>query len=191
MDRDKIKNSIIKSEAEIKQFINDYNLNNDESTITVDLSSCEIYQAYSNKMWLDSNIYDYINQIYRVLNERKINKRIVIKYPDDMPTEEREKIKRLLEIHYASMFRENTYAIRHNNKKGALLLLVGAIFLIFYYIMQYKNVNFIYCSIIEIFSWVFVWESCNCFFLENTSNRIERIRNINIYNSLKETDETK
>ncbi|MGM9970367.1 MAG: hypothetical protein ACI35S_08235 [Anaeroplasma sp.] len=184
MDKDGIKNTIIKSEDEIKEFIKDYNLNNEDSTITIDLSNCEIYQPYSNKTLLDSNIYDYINQIYRVLNEKKLSKRITIKYPQNMDTNEQEKIKRLLKIHYASMFRENTIEIRRTNKKGLILLLIGAIFLVFYSIMQYNDFNFIYCSIIEIFSWVFVWESCNCFFLVNTSNRVERIKNLNIYNAL-------
>ena len=42
--------------------------------------------------------------------------------------------------------------------------------------------NFFFQMILEIASWVFIWEAVDMFFLSNFGSRIERIKNVKIFN---------
>ncbi len=144
-----------------------YALKENSSTIYLNLCDQPIYQEYSGNKILHEQIISYL--------------RIKILFPEEMKAEEQQNIKKMLQLHYAIEFQEINRKILRTNIKGTISLFLGALLFFIFGILEWYKVNFIFQGIIEIFSWVFIWEACDSFAFTNSENRLRRLRLLNLY----------
>ena len=100
-----------------------------------------------------------------------------------MSEEEKDKIEKLFKSHYAISIVKSDEEIKKHNIVSILLLIFGVLIYGAYGLLEYFKVDFIFRGVIEIASWVFIWEAVDMFFLSNFSSRIERIKNVKIFNA--------
>lgn len=151
-----------------------------ENRIILDLKDSPIYQPYSNQSLLCNEIYDFIENTYYFVKKR-FDLQIKILFPDEMPQGERTKIKKIIKSHYAVLVKMNQIEKTKINIKSFILLIMGILFFVGYGLLVHYHVNSIFCNIIEIASWVFIWESCDLFFFQNTSNKVQFIKNLSLF----------
>lgn len=163
--------------------LKNYSYHDGICTIFLNLSNEDIYQKYSNESLLNPEIYDFIENTYSYIN-KKDKLVISISFKNDITDEEKKKILLLLKSRYAIKIVESSKEIKRNNILTFLFLLVGSIFFIVYELINWKDSNFLFSSIFEIFSWVFIWEACYLFFFTNSSERINRFKYMKIFNSI-------
>lgn len=105
-------------------------------------------------------------------------------------------LKNLIQNHYANEYQDAKKKMHRNNIIGLAMLMVGIIILTLIITLSIliKNFNnlFYVTTILEIASWVFIWESIDCLFLQRPSLKFECIKiqkiyvaDINIINSKK------
>lgn len=138
--------------------ISKYTLKENSSTIFIDLSQQTIYQEYSGNKILNEQLFAYIEKAYSY-TRKNANLQLRILFPEEMSLEERENIRQMMQFHYAIEFQEINKAIIRTNIKGTISLIVGAILFFIFGLLEWYKVNFIFQGIIEIFSWVFIWET--------------------------------
>lgn len=161
-----------------------------ENTSTIDINLCkdELYQPFSEEKILNEDIFTYIE---RAFHFRKKNSRILfnLSFPKEMLPAEQQKIKQLIKLHYAVQLRETNQEIKRTNLKGTISLIIGALLFAIFGILEWFQVNFIFRGIIEIFSWVFIWEACNCYAFTNSRNKLNRLRYFLLFKASKELQE--
>ncbi len=160
--------------------ISRYALKENSSTIYLNLCDQPIYQEYSGNKILHEQIISYIEKVYSYTRKNS-HLRIKILFPEEMKTEEQQNIKKMLQLHYAIEFQEINRKILRTNIKGTISLFLGALLFFIFGILEWYKVNFIFQGIIEIFSWVFIWEACDSFAFTNSENRLRRLRLLNLY----------
>lgn len=151
-------------------------------SIILDLTESEIYEPFSNKTILNTAIFDYIFETYKLV-DKKADLNIKIKFPENISSDEKEKIINLFKVNYAVDFKKSNDKIRRTNLFGAILLTVGAILFIIYELLLHYDMNFLFCGIIEIFSWVFIWQSCEQFAFRNSENKIDKLLSLRLFNA--------
>lgn len=156
----------------------------DTGIIKLDLKNETIYKPYSNKTLLSNEIYDFIDESYDILRQLDKPIKFQIEFDEAMDDNEKNKILNLIRIHYAVATMETKNKIKRTRILSEILLLIGAIFLSLYIIFEHFNLNYILCEIINIFGWVFIWEACHNFFLTNSANRLELVKNIKLYDAI-------
>lgn len=156
----------------------------DIGIIKLDLRGETIYKPYSNKSLLSTDIYDFINESYDILKQLDKPIKLQIEFDEDMSIEEKNNIINLVRIHYAIATMETKNTIKRTRVLSEILLFVGALFLSLYILFEHFSFNYILCEIINIFGWVFIWEACHNMFLTNSSNRIELVKNIKLYDAI-------
>ena len=180
-------NEIKKMFEEIKEIRNDnhfFDVSNDLNTFTLnlDLTKGQIYRDYSNKSLIDSNVYDYIEETYDTLYKSGRKFRLNIIFPADMDDDEKSKIIKLLKIHYSVQYEKCNKEFIKTNIRALILLLFGALLYALYAVVLHYTSNRIVDSIVEIFAWVFIWQSCFEFFFTNAQIRKDRIYYLKLYN---------
>lgn len=160
--------------------ISKYTLKENSSTIFIDLSQQTIYQEYSGNKILNEQLFAYIEKAYSY-TRKNANLQLRILFPEEMSLEERENIRQMMQFHYAIEFQEINKAIIRTNIKGTISLIVGAILFFIFGLLEWYKVNFIFQGIIEIFSWVFIWEACDSYAFTNSANRLRRLQLFKIY----------
>lgn len=155
------------------------------SIIHLDLRSSTIYDEYSGQSHLNQGIYAYIDESFRLIKKNSPFT-IEISFPDGMSIEEQDRIYGLLRLHYAIEYKELKKKIFRTKAISYILLLIGAIIYLVYGLLEWFNKNFVFRGIIEIFSWVFIWESCNHFVFTNTENKINLLKSLAIFTVLSE-----
>lgn len=183
----KYKETLNKIHGEIESYKADQHMINllehqNNSTIFLDLSNNEIYQEFSNQTLLNPDIFDFIEKTYQFI-KKKQNIQIQIKFGETMNREEKEKIKQLIHLHYAIQFKKATYTIHKTNGIASIVLGIGALLFAIYGLMDWYKVNFIFQGIIEIFSWVFIWEACSLYTFTNSQNRLDRFHWYKLYHA--------
>ena len=127
-------------------------------------------------------IFDFVEKVFRLV-KKKANLEIDITYPSEMSEEEKDKIEKLFKSHYAISIVKSDEEIKKHNIVSILLLIFGVLIYGAYGLLEYFKVDFVFQGIIEIASWVFIWEAVDMFFLSNFGSRIVRIKNVKIFNA--------
>ena len=171
----------IKYNKNLDCFYEDDNLK--KSYINLDFSNYEdIYASFSNQNVLNGDLYDLVKNLYRYVNP-SYQLEFNFYYPADMSNEERDKIEYLFRLHFVLLVIDKNKMIRRHNITAFILLVIGAFIYAGFGLLEYFNLNFIFRGIFEIFAWVFIWESCDFFFLTNMETKLERLNLIKIYNA--------
>ena len=181
--KETVKNARIMFE-EIKHDKNraDFYEENGVSHIEINLSNGNIYDEYSTDSELNPEIFDFVEKVFRLV-KKKANLEIDITYPSEMSEEEKDKIEKLFKSHYAISIVKSDEEIKKHNIVSILLLIFGVLIYGAYGLLEYFKVDFVFQGIIEIASWVFIWEAVDMFFLSNFGSRIVRIKNVKIFNA--------
>ena len=169
---------------EIKQDKNraDFYEENGVSHIEINLSNGNIYDEYSTDSELNPTIFEFVDKVYRLV-KKKADLEIDITFPSAMKDEEKDKIEKLFKSHYAINIVKSNEEIKRHNIVSIILLFFGIIVYGAYGLLEYFKMDFIFQGVIEIASWVFIWEAVDMFFLSNFGSRLERMKNIKIFNA--------
>ncbi len=185
--RKEMKETINKAKTmfeEIKQDKNraDFYEENGVPHIEINLSNGNIYDEYSTDSELNPTIFEFVDKVFRLV-KKKANLEIDITFPSSMKDEEKDKIEKLFKSHYAINIVKSNEEIKRHNIVSIILLFFGIIVYGAYGLLEYFKMDFIFQGVIEIASWVFIWESVDMFFLSNFGSRLERMKNIKIFNA--------
>lgn len=169
---------------EIKEDKNraDFYEENGVSHIEINLSNGNIYDEYSTDSELNPTIFEFVDKVFRLV-KKKADLEIDITFPSAMKDEEKDKIEKLFKSHYAINIVKSNEEIKRHNIVSIILLFFGIIVYGAYGLLEYFKMDFIFQGVIEIASWVFIWESVDMFFLSNFGSRLERMKNIKIFNA--------
>ena len=169
---------------EIKEDKNraDFYEENGVSHIEINLSNGNIYDEYSTDSELNPTIFEFVDKVFRLV-KKKADLEIDITFPSAMKDEEKDKIEKLFKSHYAINIVKSNEEIKRHNIVSIILLLFGIIVYGTYGLLEYFKMDFIFQGVIEIASWVFIWEAVDMFFLSNFGSRLERMKNIKIFNA--------
>ena len=169
---------------EIKQDKNraDFYEENGVPHIEINLSNGNIYDEYSTDSELNPTIFEFVDKVFRLV-KKKADLEIDITFPSSMKDEEKDKIEKLFKSHYAINIVKSNEEIKRHNIVSIILLIFGVIVYGAYGLLEYFKMDFIFQGVIEIASWVFIWESVDMFFLSNFGSRLERMKNIKIFNA--------
>lgn len=150
--------------------------------IEINLSNGNIYDEYSTDSELNQTIFEFVDKVFRLV-KKKADLEIDITYPSTMKEEEKDKIEKLFKSHYAINIVKSNEEIKRHNIVSIILLFFGIIVYGAYGLLEYFKMDFIFQGVIEIASWVFIWEAVDMFFLSNFGSRLERMKNIKIFNA--------
>ena len=169
---------------EIKQDKNraDFYEENGVSHIEINLSNGNIYDEYSTDSELNPTIFEFVDKVFRLV-KKKADLEIDITFPSAMKDEGKDKIEKLFKSHYAINIVKSNEEIKRHNIVSIILLFFGIIVYGAYGLLEYFKMDFIFQGVIEIASWVFIWEAVDMFFLSNFGSRLERMKNIKIFNA--------
>ena len=169
---------------EIKQDKNraDFYEENGVPHIEINLSNGNIYDEYSTDSELNPTIFEFVDKVFRLV-KKKADLEIDITFPSAMKDEEKDKIEKLFKSHYAINIVKSNEEIKRHNIVSIVLLFFGIIVYGAYGLLEYFKMDFIFQGVIEIASWVFIWEAVDMFFLSNFGSRLERMKNIKIFNA--------
>ena len=185
--RKEMKETINKAKVmfeEIKEDKNraDFYEENGVPHIEINLSNGNIYDEYSTDSELNPTIFEFVDKVFRLV-KKKTDLEIDITFPSTMKDEEKDKIEKLFKSHYAINIVKSNEEIKRHNIVSIILLFFGIIVYGAYGLLEYFKMDFIFQGVIEIASWVFIWEAVDMFFLSNFGSRLERMKNIKIFNA--------
>jgi hypothetical protein len=139
--------------------------------INVDLTKIDSpFSVYSYDNRFNEEIFDYINQETEFLPN---DIPVVVNFDDDGKyTEEmKTKIKKAVIRHYSLEYEDERYALHKSRRFGFFCMLTGFMFMMLYIGLSLLLINENYSDfrfvteVINIFSWVFIWESVDRFVL--------------------------
>jgi hypothetical protein len=149
------------------------------SQIVLDLSKIDIYKECSSETLLNEAVYEFAEDMYSSYGEEdKVS--FVFLFPEGMKEEERQKIKDIFHVHYASKVKAAQIRLRKQMIMALIFVFVGFILLSIHLIYTAYNSNSIYGEIIEIFAWVFIWEAAESLFVNAVDNRSD----LNLFSAL-------
>ncbi len=144
--------------------------------INVDLTKCKSpFSIYSYEDRINPEIYDYINQETLFL---PADIPVVINFVDKNKYSEKMKtnIKKAVIRHYSLEYEEARYNLHKSRMFGSLSLTIGLILFVTYVIAtiftQDAKIARIY-EILQILSWVFIWEAVDRFALTGFDETID------------------
>lgn len=155
------------------------------SIIHLDLRNGAIYDEYSGQSQLNQGIYTYIDEAFKLI-KKNTPFTIEVSYPEGMSIEEQDRIYHLLKLHYAIEYKEVKKKVFRTKAIAYILLLIGVAIYMVFGLLEWFNKNFVFRGVIEIFSWVFIWESCSHFVFTNTENKLSLLKNLAIFTVLSE-----
>ena len=163
-----------------------YNIENDDdkkiSVITLDITDGDIYKGYSNKTMLNDDIFDFIEESFK-LAKKTYDIHLIMIVPQNINESEINKIKKLIYFHYAVKHTEIKKELRRTKILGFVLLIIGMLTYCVFGLLEWFKINFIFREVIEIFAWVFIWESCDQFFFVTFGKKIESTRYLLLFES--------
>ncbi len=181
------KEVIEKVKKEINEFITDQNFSNyveneTSSTIVINLNEGNIFDEYSGESLLCEDIYNYTENTFKLVDKRReVN--IKMNFPMNYPQEAIDKVKKTFKTHYAVELLQNRKQLFQTRLISLILLFIGVVFLVVYGLLSFFNADFIFQNVMEIVSWVFIWEATNQFFFQNISNKRTMLRNLILFNA--------
>lgn len=165
-----------------KDMLDNYYEDEKNCYIVVSLNKDNIYSEYGKRAIIKEEIFTYIDELYKISNKTK-NINILLDFSDDIEDKEKDYIIELLKTKYALDYRETRLKMKRYAYLSLALLLVGALILIAYVLLEHYQVNYVVSEIISIFAWVFIWESCDFFFFSRKENKILAIKYKDLYNA--------
>lgn len=146
--------------------------------VNVDLTKLDSpFSVFSYDKRIDPEIYSYIDQSVYYLRAAipvVINFDDGGKYTEDL----KNKIAKAVKRHYTLEYEDKRLEHRKSIIFAAILAMVGVLFLTVHFILMLVfNTNDIINEVTLIMSWMFVWQSCDFFFISGHNKREE------IYNS--------
>mgnify|MGYP001269023473 CR=1 FL=1 len=126
----------------------------------------EIFKPFSAEHALNPEIYEYLEEqaCYMSAGTPLTIEFVLDRHNKDL----QERVSKLYRSHYRFDFAEDRTEVRKNRTLAWVLLGIGALILVAYGLLQAfapNNFN----EIVSIFSWVFIWESCDRFVFERFS----------------------
>lgn len=180
-EMDKLAEQVILS-AKSKDLVDNYFETDDECHILVYINHENIYNDFSLKTVLTDELYEYIDSIMRICDAKK-DLIIEINFTDGFSQEEKDNIVNLLKAHYAIEYSVHKKIRKRLSYVALGLLLFGALLLSLYIGFTVAKLNTLVSEIISIFSWVFIWESCDLFVFERHNQRLLCFKNMRLFNA--------
>ncbi len=178
------KNEIEQIKQEIEEYVREdngvYKEDKETSTILIYFSKDMLADSYGGKAVLGEDIFHYVENTFKLVNKKKKIELEFI-FGEEIEPKEQEEVIKLFKMHYAIEIVQCRKQLVKTRIVSGILLLVGILFLIVYGVVAYGNKDFIFENVLEIVSWVFIWEAANQFFFENASNKRDMIRNICLF----------
>jgi hypothetical protein len=150
------------------------------STISVDLKEVPLYQEGSSQVFLNQAIFDFVENAYSFLDKND-DFDINFKFAEGVGEEEQAKFKKLFAIHYARKYKDASESFRKRSVIAALFLFIGFILLSIHLYYVSFNSSSVYGEMIDILSWVLVWEAGEFIFLGSFESRAELRMFKNLY----------
>lgn len=97
-------------------------------------------------------------------------------YSDCIDSEEEKVYSKALTEYYVRHYKSNRRDLRRNAITSSILFLIGLLTLSVTLLVMYFNVNPLVEEVLDILSWVFLWEAFDQFFIERLLLRIDRRR---------------
>lgn len=160
--------------------ITNYQESDAECVIFINLEKDKIYKEYSEKALLCNEVYDFIDDTYQYV-KKTLNLRLELTFPKDMSEEEKDRIIKIIKVHYAINYDKVRKDINRIKLLSLLLLSIGVLMLLFFGLLEWYGFNFVLREIIDVFAWVFIWESCDLFVFTNTQNRFQALKNLRLF----------
>ncbi len=157
-----------------------FSIDGDYGIIKLHLERDNLYKNYSNKTLLDEEIFDFIFESFKFIRKKKKIK-LIISYAKDITFEEKEKIKNLIKKYYAIKYKETKDEIRRSKTISFICLIIGIAILITQILLMHFLKNNILNEVINIFSWVFIWEACDIYAFTITKYNISLIQSLRLF----------
>ena len=180
----KVKNEIDNQIASTYQkylkddLVSNNNLN--EATIVLHLEDEEYYKDFSNQSLLKQEIFDYLDNSFGLIDKKK-NMKLKVIFKDTTSTFEKEKVLNLIKTHYALEYKNNHKDIVRTRIIALISFIAGLVMFGIYTIFVHYNLNEILQEIIDIFAWVFIWETCDLLAFGVNSYRVKSIKNYKLF----------
>jgi hypothetical protein len=182
----KMKQLLAEIDKSIEEYRKDITITNYQETDTecvifINLEKDKIYKEYSEKALLCNEVYDFIDDTYQYV-KKTLNLRLELTFPKDMSEEEKDRIIKIIRVHYAINYDKVRKDIKRIKLLSLLLLSIGVLMLLLFGLLEWYGFNFVLREIIDVFAWVFIWESCDLFVFTNTTNRFQALKNLRLFN---------
>lgn len=174
------KNRKIKFSEE--DYIERHYLRDNKAIIPIELNSLdELYMKHDyKKIALADSVCKYIEEIAYLI---PLKYAIVLEIHCPKITEEEQiKVKKIIKNNYGMEIDDRDYDVKISNQKSALLLVLGTILLLISFALEGKIPEFL-LEFFYIAGWVALWEMFESLTLENSEKRIERLNNLQLYDS--------
>lgn len=155
-------------------------INDDCAIIKLHLEKDNLYKPYSNNGLLNDEIFDYIYSAFKLVRKKRSLK-LDISFADDINEQERIKIKNLIKKHYALEYQILKEKIKSKKRASFFCLVIGVFLLSLEILLYYFFKNQIVNEVIDIFSWVFIWEACDIIAFTVTKYNINRIQTLRLF----------
>lgn len=155
-------------------------VNDNDAIIKLHLEKDNLYKPYSNNGLLNDEIFDYIYSAFKLVRKKRYLK-LDISFSNDIDEQERAYIKTLIKKHYALEYQILKEKIKGKKRASFFCLVVGVLLLSLEILLYYFFKNQIVNEIIDIFSWVFIWEACDIFAFTITKYNINRIQTLRLF----------
>ncbi|OPZ34702.1 MAG: hypothetical protein BWY98_00975 [Tenericutes bacterium ADurb.BinA155] len=150
------------------------------STIHLDLTSIDIYDPLSKGSRLNPEIYDYVEDTIN-LGEHHNHLNITFTFPEKMSQQEKDKIFRIFNAHYAVAYRDSRARLTKQMILAILFVFMGFFFISIHWLYSKDNAYSVYGEILDIFGWVLIWEAGSSLFVNSLDEQKERARYLAFY----------
>lgn len=174
------KNRKIKFSEE--DYIEKHYIRDGKAIIPIELNSLEdLYMKHDyKKITLSDSICKYIEEIAYLI---PLKYAIVLEiHCPEITEEEQIKVKKIIKNNYGMEIDDRDYDVKVSTQKSALLFILGMILLLVSFALEGKIPEFLE-EFIYIAGWVSLWEMFESLVLENNQKRVERLNNLQLYDS--------
>jgi hypothetical protein len=130
----------------------------DHLELSVDLRTMSIYEDCSNETLLNSAIYSFIEDVaFSLAGGHELLVRFT--FPEGTSEEEKKKVAAIFRAHYAIYYKNLRDKVTKEMILAITFVFIGFLFITFH--LPYVNANgqSVYGEMLDIFGWVFTWES--------------------------------
>jgi len=186
MDEKMMKSKIRLRNRKIKfseeDYIEKHYIRDDKAIIPIEIKSLdELYMKHDyKKLALSNSICEYIEEIAYII---PLEYSIVLEiHCPNITQEEQERVRKIIKNNYGMEIDDRDYDVKVANRKSFFLFILGTILLLISIAIEGKFSAFLE-EVIYIAGWVALWEMFESLVLENNEKRIERLNNLQLYDS--------
>lgn len=127
---------------------------------------------------ISSETAEFIDSLVKSVPKKKD---IVLEIRSQNYTKDKEKeYKKAIENHYINKFADKDNKIKHNAFVSLLMLILGVIGFSLLYVLTKVNAHWLLLDIVEVASWVFLWEMVDIFFLQSGYLKVAQKRYLKV-----------